>query len=230
MDVGQLAATLTEWLRPALPYLLGAGKKAAGKAGEKLGAEAWKTAQNLWTKLRPEVEGESSAAAAAKDLASEPDDPDAEAALRRQLKKLLRADPELAEQVAALLPRAGATVVGGKVAALHVAVGRDVRGDVIVVNGAAGPMDAPAYWRSLGEPGDDELNAATERYLEILVDLYRYLDLRGMGISDRVPLRLPLLVSVGRRAGSQPFQLFGFEHRRVERRRLFPERCEPVRL
>jgi formylglycine-generating enzyme required for sulfatase activity len=32
-----------------------------------------------------------------------------------------------------------------------------------------------------------------ERYLSHLVDRYRYLDFRGMGVSDRVPLRLPLI-------------------------------------
>ncbi len=37
------------------------------------------------------------------------------------------------------------------------------------------------------------LQRATEAYLRWLVERYRYLDLRGMGVSDRVPLRLPLL-------------------------------------
>jgi hypothetical protein len=32
----------------------------------------------------------------------------------------------------------------------------------------------------------------TRTYLEYLVEYYRYLDLRGMGVSDRVSLRLPL--------------------------------------
>jgi formylglycine-generating enzyme required for sulfatase activity len=41
--------------------------------------------------------------------------------------------------------------------------------------------------------GDADL-AQTERlYLEHLTDRYRYLDFKGMGVSDRVPLRLPLL-------------------------------------
>jgi len=35
--------------------------------------------------------------------------------------------------------------------------------------------------------------AAARIYLAYLADFYRYLDLRGMGVSDRVPLRLPLL-------------------------------------
>jgi len=38
-----------------------------------------------------------------------------------------------------------------------------------------------------------DLRQATERYLQYLVDRYQYLDLKGMGISERVALRLPLL-------------------------------------
>ncbi|HTG36670.1 MAG TPA: SUMF1/EgtB/PvdO family nonheme iron enzyme [Thermoanaerobaculia bacterium] len=44
----------------------------------------------------------------------------------------------------------------------------------------------------LGSPAPD-LEAATRAYLQYLVEAYRYLDLRGMGISDRVALKLPLL-------------------------------------
>jgi formylglycine-generating enzyme required for sulfatase activity len=38
-----------------------------------------------------------------------------------------------------------------------------------------------------------DLTQATEIYLNFLVERYRYLDFKGLGISDRVPLRLPLL-------------------------------------
>ncbi|TKJ29986.1 MAG: hypothetical protein CEE40_06785 [Chloroflexi bacterium B3_Chlor] len=38
-----------------------------------------------------------------------------------------------------------------------------------------------------------DLRQVTERYLQYLVDRYQYLDFKGMGISERVPLRLPLL-------------------------------------
>jgi hypothetical protein len=87
----------------------------------------------------------------------------------------------------------------GGVAAGKVAVGGDVHGDVIVA------MDAALLLDRLGEkrpPAD--LKQATGAYLDYLVDYYRCLDLRGMGISDRVPLRLPLLdmyTSRSRRAG-----------------------------
>jgi formylglycine-generating enzyme required for sulfatase activity len=42
-------------------------------------------------------------------------------------------------------------------------------------------------------PGLGGLEQITQPYLAHLVDRYRYLDFRGMGVSDRVPLRLPLL-------------------------------------
>ncbi len=51
------------------------------------------------------------------------------------------------------------------------------------------------------QPGDPlveqdrlgNLAASTDRYLQYLVERYQYLDFKGMGISERVPLRLPLL-------------------------------------
>jgi formylglycine-generating enzyme required for sulfatase activity len=47
-------------------------------------------------------------------------------------------------------------------------------------SGSAGPTPA-------------ELRQATQHYLAYLVDRYLYLDFKGMGVSDRVPLRLPLV-------------------------------------
>jgi formylglycine-generating enzyme required for sulfatase activity len=75
-----------------------------------------------------------------------------------------------------------------------VAVGRDIRGNVIVIQAGAGLLDSERFWQLLGgqRPSED-LVEATKRYLEYLLDYYCYLDLRGMGVSDRVPLRLPLL-------------------------------------
>jgi len=77
----------------------------------------------------------------------------------------------------------GNTGAAGK----SIAVGRDVYGDVIYVT------DPAELWERLGKhrpPAD--LTAATNSYLRLLVDRYRYLDFRGMGVSDRIPLRLPL--------------------------------------
>lgn len=47
--------------------------------------------------------------------------------------------------------------------------------------------------RSRTRVGDGDLAKTESLYLAHLAERYRYLDFRGMGISDRVPLRLPLL-------------------------------------
>ncbi|HET9210384.1 MAG TPA: SUMF1/EgtB/PvdO family nonheme iron enzyme [Thermoanaerobaculia bacterium] len=58
---------------------------------------------------------------------------------------------------------------------------------------SAAAGDGAVKPRSRKRSGPGEL-ARTERlYLEQLVERYRYLDFKGLGISDRVPLRLPLL-------------------------------------
>ncbi len=51
---------------------------------------------------------------------------------------------------------------------------------------------ASAFWDRLPTVKQD-LRPATSQYLAYLAHKYRYLDFRGMGVSDRVPLRLPLL-------------------------------------
>jgi hypothetical protein len=38
-----------------------------------------------------------------------------------------------------------------------------------------------------------DLGADEKSYLTFLVDRFRYLDFRGMGVTERVPLKLPLL-------------------------------------
>ena len=75
----------------------------------------------------------------------------------------------------------------GSVAVGQIAV-RDMQGDIILV------ADPEQLWRLIGhKPPSPDLSQATRRYLEHLVDRYRYLDFKGMGVSDRVPLRLPLV-------------------------------------
>jgi formylglycine-generating enzyme required for sulfatase activity len=76
----------------------------------------------------------------------------------------------------------------GSVAARTVAVGHDVYGDVTLV------ADPDLLGRAIHRhPPAEALRRATECHLAYLVDRYRYLDFRGMGVSDRIPLRLPLL-------------------------------------
>jgi uncharacterized protein YlxW (UPF0749 family) len=60
---------------------------------------------------RRDERGRAELEAAVTDAASEPDDADAAAALRQQVKRALREDPELLRELAGLLPAAGAGTV-----------------------------------------------------------------------------------------------------------------------
>jgi len=99
MDITTLAKDVTLFLTPFLPYLLKAGEKAAEEAGKKLGGDAWERAKTLWGKLRPKVEAKPAAQEAVADAAAAPQDEDAQATLRLQLKKLLAEDEELAREI-----------------------------------------------------------------------------------------------------------------------------------
>jgi uncharacterized protein with von Willebrand factor type A (vWA) domain len=103
MDVVVIARELTALLVPALPFLIGLGKKAVEKASEELGKDAWEAAQGLWQKLRPRVEAKPAAQEAIEDVAQNPTDEDAQAGLRRQLTRLLTDDPSLAAEIQAAM-------------------------------------------------------------------------------------------------------------------------------
>jgi hypothetical protein len=126
--------SLTTFLAPFLPYLLKAGEKAAEEAGKKLGGDAWEKAKSLWAKLSPKVEAKAAAIEAASDVAKDPKDEDAQAALRLQLKKLLNDDSTLASEIAHLFEEAKQTgsvtniIASGKSA---VAMGNNASGNNI---------------------------------------------------------------------------------------------------
>jgi hypothetical protein len=107
-----------------------------------------------------------------------------------------------AEAQAANVGSGAIAQAGGTAAGEHgVAVGHDVHGHVIVVRVDAGRMDPERLLQAVSRRTPDrDLERATDRYLEYLVDRYRYLDFRGMGVSDRVPLLelyIPLKARVG---------------------------------
>jgi hypothetical protein len=133
----QLPAQLAQRLAPYLPYLLKgvklAGQEAAKALGEKAGEQGFEQAKALWEKLRPKVEARPAALEAAQDAAAHPDDEDALAALRLQLKKLLAEDQALAQELPRLLSQtrpAGQTVIAS--GSRSVAIGGNVSGSVIV--------------------------------------------------------------------------------------------------
>ena len=99
MDFTALAASLTTALLPLLPYLLKAGEGAASQTGKNIADKTLEWGKSLWSKLQPKVEAKPAALEAAQDAALNPDDKDAQGALRRQLAKLLESDQSLAEEV-----------------------------------------------------------------------------------------------------------------------------------
>src|SRR5215210_5133892 len=101
-----LAEALVLLLSQALPTLVAAGDKAAGKAVEEVGKQAGAAVsgkvKEIWGRLRGKVEEKEAAKEAVDDLAEDPADADRQAALRRQLVKILMADPDLAALLASL--------------------------------------------------------------------------------------------------------------------------------
>ena len=151
MDIALLAQTLATLLAPALPYLVEGGKQLVAKAGEDLAEGGWEKVKALWGRLRSRVEEDPAADRAVKAIANDPNDADAVASLRFQLKQILAEDNEFAAEIAKLVePLAGGTsfqVRDGAIA--HgpgaKAVGKDgvlingsVHGDVIVGRNPAG--------------------------------------------------------------------------------------------
>ena len=106
----QLSTQLVQLLAPFLPYLLKgaklAGQEAAKKLGEKTGEQGFEQVKALWDRLRPKMEARPAALEAAQDAAAHPDDEDALAVLRLQLKKLLAEDEALAQELVRLLTQA----------------------------------------------------------------------------------------------------------------------------
>jgi hypothetical protein len=132
-------AALTAFLAPFLPTLVKAGEKAVEKAADAVSDEAFKYARALWEKLRPGVDAKPAAKEAAEEVAAHPEDEDAVAALRLQLRKLLEEDTRLAGDLAAIWQKAEAANVVQVTASgeRSVAVGGDVTGSTIVTGDQA---------------------------------------------------------------------------------------------
>ena len=92
MDNGEL-------IGQAVAYATGLLGKAAGKAADKLGGA-------IGNKLLSVLRGNAKTSEALDDLGREPDDGDLQAALRVQLKKAVREDDALREELAAIMGEA----------------------------------------------------------------------------------------------------------------------------
>lgn len=140
MDIVALTYAITTVLTPVMPYLFKAGEKAADEAGKKVADKTWESAKEIWAKLWPSVEAKAAALEAAQDVAQTPDDGDAQAALRRQLKKLLAEDDVLAKEIAQLWENSkGRGVTVSASGERSVAIGGNLTGSSIITGDVARP-------------------------------------------------------------------------------------------
>lgn len=141
MDPATLAAQMVAVLAPALPYLLKAGERAAEEAGSRLGGQAWEQASALWAKLRPRADEQPAVMEAAQEVAQRPEDEDAQAALRVQLRKLLSKDSALAAELVQVVgPGGSATSVSARGRG-NIAVGCDISHSTIIHQATRDEMD-----------------------------------------------------------------------------------------
>lgn len=138
IDVTALAKDAVGFLAPFLPFLLKAGKDLTEEAGKKLaeqfgGGGVWEKVKGLWAKLGPKVEAKPATQEAVKDVAAKPDDEDAKAALRVQLKKLFTEDKELAGEVLKIFEEARKGGVNVQaIGERSFAAGRDVSNSTVI--------------------------------------------------------------------------------------------------
>jgi hypothetical protein len=104
--VAPLAGQLVQILSPFLPYLVKAGEGVGSKAAQALQDQGWDLAKKVWDRLGARVETRAAAHEAAADLAAQPSDEDAQAAMRVQLRKLLADEPGLQKELEALIKSA----------------------------------------------------------------------------------------------------------------------------
>ncbi len=173
-------------LQPYLPLLLTEAAKETGKrVPEAVG--------KLWQRLTERMKRKPAAKEALEDLHAEPQSDDAQAAFRQQIKKLLR-DEDFAAQLRPLVTQihtGGGDFVGRDKIVRAGEGGLAAGGDI--VNSQVIIATADTIQRGLrSELSPQALRQSVQDYLAYLYDRYRYLNLKGMGVSDRVPLRLAL--------------------------------------
>lgn len=114
IDVAELAKEAVIALSPALPYLAKGGEQALEEASKNICSAVYEKAVAIWSKITSSS-GQSGEEVkkAAKKVADTPADFDAQAALRDQIKKLLREDKELFSEIDNFLHKEPDTYHGG---------------------------------------------------------------------------------------------------------------------
>jgi len=117
------------------PYLIKAGEKAAEEVGKALPQRA----AQLWQALRQKFDAKPAAAEALTDLAHNPEDPDTQAAFRKEARKAAEQDPAWLQQMTGLLQQAQREaqqtlkITGDDNTIVN--VGGDVNGNIVIGSG-----------------------------------------------------------------------------------------------
>jgi len=142
MDATTLAASVVTLLSPLL-------MKAGEKAIEKIGGKLPEAVGVIWESIRQKIGRKEAAKEAMKDFIAKPDDPDNEAAFRKELRKVFELDWQYAKELEKMLDVAkaqlgdsitnagsGAVATRGGVAAGAggIAVGGNVQGNIVMGN------------------------------------------------------------------------------------------------
>ena len=133
--ISVLATTIVAIL---VPYFHEAGKAFASKAGE----AAWEKCEAIYQAIKTKFQSKASAQEALDDLKTTPEDEDSQAALRKELKKLLTTDSKFhddlqklvleAKQIGIVVSGSGAVATSGGTAAGEngIAIGGNIEGGV----------------------------------------------------------------------------------------------------
>lgn len=113
LDTAKLAQIVTSLLSPGIPYLLKGGEQAWEEASKKIGTDTWEWLKIIWTKLTSgspsqpnQQEIITEIIETATEVANNPSDRDAQVVLRWQIKKLLKANPELSLEIEKVVEQA----------------------------------------------------------------------------------------------------------------------------
>ena len=132
-----LETALVTLLAPVLPALIGAGQQIGREAANAVGAEVADLGRRVWERLQGSLTDRPTAQSAAGEVAADPNDEIARETLELQLKKLLRDDRKLRQDLEAIVAEGerqgvfadrGAVVYEGNIEVSGgVFVGRDAR-------------------------------------------------------------------------------------------------------
>lgn len=123
-DIVSLAATVTNVLGPAIPYLVKAGEAATAEVGKK-------TIGALWDLFKPKVASVPALADAIADVQQSPADEDSLTVLRVQIRKVLESDPDLVAKVRPLIEGASTSTSQTVIGSRNVTAGRDISGSSV---------------------------------------------------------------------------------------------------